>query len=112
MPIQLEITFAFQHPLSHYRGLSYQLKPEHQSALQTHVPDIDKLARAVLDALTGIVYEDDAQVASLVATKIYDSLDSTVICIRDLTPEGLWDAAETTDALPMGNGTQPSSGEG
>ena len=32
-------------------------------------PDLDKLARAVLDALTGIAWVDDAQVTDLVAAK-------------------------------------------
>ncbi len=36
-------------------------------------PDIDKLARAVLDAMTGIVFRDDAQVVSLLAAKRYHS---------------------------------------
>lgn len=35
-------------------------------------PDIDKLVRAVLDALTGVCYDDDAQVVMLLATKQYD----------------------------------------
>jgi crossover junction endodeoxyribonuclease RusA len=32
-------------------------------------PDIDKLARAVLDAITGVVIHDDAQIVALYATK-------------------------------------------
>jgi crossover junction endodeoxyribonuclease RusA len=35
-------------------------------------PDIDKLGRAVLDALTGIVYTDDKQVVRLDLSKHYD----------------------------------------
>ena len=34
-------------------------------------PDIDKLARASLDALTGVGFRDDAQVVRLVASKRY-----------------------------------------
>lgn len=34
-------------------------------------PDIDKLARAILDALSGIIYEDDKQVIWLSAEKRY-----------------------------------------
>lgn len=34
-------------------------------------PDIDKLARACLDALTGVTFKDDAQVVRLVAEKRY-----------------------------------------
>lgn len=32
-------------------------------------PDLDKLVRSVLDALTGIVYKDDSQVSELTASK-------------------------------------------
>jgi len=34
-------------------------------------PDLDKLVRAVLDALTAICYVDDSQVVELYAKKIY-----------------------------------------
>jgi len=34
-------------------------------------PDIDKLARALLDALTGVAYEDDGQVVALTVRKMY-----------------------------------------
>jgi len=34
-------------------------------------PDSDKLTRAVLDALTGVVWRDDSQVVGLVVTKAY-----------------------------------------
>ena len=34
-------------------------------------PDLDNVVKAVLDALNGVVYRDDAQVVNLVATKRY-----------------------------------------
>lgn len=34
-------------------------------------PDLDKLARGILDALTGLVYVDDAQVIALTVRKLY-----------------------------------------
>lgn len=34
-------------------------------------PDIDKLARAVLDAMTHIAFADDAQIVTLTARKLY-----------------------------------------
>lgn len=37
----------------------------------TTKPDLDKLARAVKDALTGVLWTDDSQVAQLVAEKVY-----------------------------------------
>ena len=34
-------------------------------------PDLDKLLRAAFDALSGVVYGDDAQIVSVIARKIY-----------------------------------------
>lgn len=38
-------------------------------------PDLDKLIRAVLDALTGIAYTDDSQVVRILAQKSYGSVE-------------------------------------
>ena len=46
-------------------------------------PDIDKLARAVLDALTGVAYEDDEQVVKLTASKEYAETEGAWIKIID-----------------------------
>ena len=43
--------------------------PKNKKALASKRPDIDKLARAVLDALTDVVFQDDSQVVELVAQK-------------------------------------------
>lgn len=41
-------------------------------------PDLDKLIRALLDALTGVVYVDDCQVADIHAVDVFsDSIDDT-----------------------------------
>jgi crossover junction endodeoxyribonuclease RusA len=40
----------------------------------TTKPDIDKLARAVLDALTDVAYRDDSQVCALLVEKRYDNI--------------------------------------
>ena len=41
----------------------------------TKAPDLDKCARAVLDALTSVVWHDDAQVVDLVAAKRYAGIE-------------------------------------
>lgn len=38
-------------------------------------PDTDNVAKAILDAMNGIVYEDDAQVAGLIVQKFYAEKD-------------------------------------
>jgi len=60
-PIQLHIIFFMPRPVS---------RPKKHTAPDVR-PDLDKLARAVLDALTGIAWRDDAQVCVLSATKVY-----------------------------------------
>lgn len=44
-------------------------------------PDVDKLARAILDALTGIVYHDDSQVIGIDANKYFDDVPRAEIAL-------------------------------
>lgn len=44
-------------------------------------PDLDKLARAVLDALTGVVFEDDSQVCRLDAVKDYGEVPGCLVSV-------------------------------
>ena len=41
----------------------------------TKRPDLDKLVRGIMDALTAVVWQDDSQVCELVATKHYVEAD-------------------------------------
>jgi Holliday junction resolvase RusA-like endonuclease len=51
--------------------------------LPTVKPDVDKLARAVLDALTGIAYRDDAQVTTLSVRKEYGDFAATTVTVME-----------------------------
>jgi Holliday junction resolvase RusA-like endonuclease len=47
-------------------------------------PDADKLGRALLDALTGIAYDDDGQVVALSVRKIYaDQVRARVVVMAE-----------------------------
>jgi len=46
-------------------------------------PDLDKLARAVMDALEGIIYADDSQVVRLTAEKVYNPFKGADIEIKE-----------------------------
>lgn len=62
----------FVRPASHYgrrKGTPY-LKPD-APAFPGRVGDVDKLARALLDALTGLIWGDDDQVVLLTGRKLY-----------------------------------------
>jgi len=71
-PAYLEAAFRFPRPKSHYRTGKHagELKPAAPSNCPTR-PDLDKLTRALGDAITGIALTDDAQIAELLATKTY-----------------------------------------
>ena len=57
-PVVVELAFLMPRPKSARPG-----------AAATKRPDLDKLVRAVLDALTGIAFVDDSQVIRIDATK-------------------------------------------
>ena len=46
---------------------------QHKTKTGYHIsrPDLDNIVKAILDGLNGVVFEDDAAVASIVATKQY-----------------------------------------
>lgn len=64
--VRVELWFSMPRPKSHG-------KPGRKSWAAEHVtrPDLDKLVRTVLDALTGIVWADDSQVVEVAARKCY-----------------------------------------
>lgn len=56
-----------------------------ESGLFTSKPDLDNLAKAILDACNGIVFQDDAQIAVLLAAKAYGDTAYTSVVIRPAT---------------------------
>ncbi|MDU7384096.1 MAG: RusA family crossover junction endodeoxyribonuclease [Schaalia turicensis] len=61
--IRLDLHFVMPRPNSHY-GTGRNAHKLKESAPASHIqkPDLDKLVRAVGDALTGVAYVDDSQV--------------------------------------------------
>ncbi len=60
-PVMVSMTFYLPRPKS----------LRNEARAHTTRPDLDKLARSVGDALTGIVIADDGQIDTLVASKMY-----------------------------------------
>ena len=50
-------------------------------------PDIDNVVKAVLDAINGIAYEDDAQVVMISASKAYSERPRVEISVSDVMRE-------------------------
>lgn len=67
-PLRLEITFLLPRPKGHYGAKGVRPSAPSYPAVR---PDLTKLVRAVEDALTGIVWRDDAQVVDQSAMKAY-----------------------------------------
>lgn len=51
--------------------------------LPTSKPDIDNVAKAILDACNGVVFRDDAQVVMLTATKLFSEMPGVRVVIRE-----------------------------
>lgn len=72
-PVRVSLSFAPRaRPAAHYLPANRtrpqrQLRPD-APVWHTSAPDADKLARAALDAMTGVVFTDDRQVAVLHVT--------------------------------------------
>jgi len=72
-PADVRIAFLVQRPAGHYRtGRNAHLLRDGAPGYPAGKPDIDKLARAVLDGLTeGGAWKDDSQVVTLALAKRY-----------------------------------------
>lgn len=71
--IRIEATFFMPKPKSAPKRV----------VTMTKRPDIDKLERALLDALTGIIYKDDSQVTEMHTLKVYaESTDPVGVQVR------------------------------
>jgi len=75
--VSLQVVYGFTRPKGRDRG---RLEPCVR-------PDVDKLIRALMDALTGIAYHDDGQVVALSVRKIYAPVARMkVFVMADPTP--------------------------
>lgn len=75
-PVNVVIDFVFARPKSHLR----------KSGLREDAPrlprvDLDNAAKAVLDALNGVAWDDDSQVSRLVLEKSYGTEGRTTVRI-------------------------------
>lgn len=72
--VRVAALFVFPRPKHHYGSgrNSHVLKPTAPAWCSTK-PDADKLARAVGDAITGVLVRDDAQIVEWSIRKVYGS---------------------------------------
>lgn len=84
-PLELELWFHIVRIKGHYRSgrNSNQLKPNAPKR-PTKKPDTTKLTRAVEDALTGIIWRDDAQVVDQHCHKVYADEYGVYVTIKQV----------------------------
>lgn len=87
-PLAMSITFTMPRPKSHYgTGKNSGFLKSGVQLWHTFKPDATKLTRCLEDALTGVVWADDAQIAKQEVFKVYgDRLGADVI-ISELDPQ-------------------------
>jgi crossover junction endodeoxyribonuclease RusA len=93
-PVSVKIAFYFDRPKSTKKSVRYK----------TTKPDLDKLARAVLDALTGIAFDDDSQVTNLALSKHFGSPARAEITIEE---DESFQPISNIGNLPFGTFTRP-----
>lgn len=95
-PVAVELAFRLPRPKGHHgaRGL----RPSAPVWPATK-PDLDKLARAVLDACTGLVWTDDSQVVDLGLRKRYADGEpvGVTVTVRDLAARAPTADGDTVD---------------
>ena len=71
-PVFIGMLFQFPRPRAHFRTGTYSHVLRDDAPLyHINTPDVDKCARLVFDALTGIAWHDDKQAQIFEARKIY-----------------------------------------
>lgn len=80
-PVEVDLVFFLVRPRGHYNAAG-QLKPS-APAYPDKKPDVDKLERTILDALSKCVVDDDARVTRVVKEKRYaDSAAKAGVAVR------------------------------
>lgn len=80
--IEVILDFYLQIPKSW--SLKKRVAAEEGKIVPASRPDIDNLAKSILDGLNGIAYEDDSQIVSLILAKYYSNRPRIEIHIRSV----------------------------
>ena len=85
-PVRLSLRFVFPRP----QRLVWKKRPM-PAEWMTSKPDVDNLAKSVLDAVTGVLFKDDAQLCALTVEKLVAAGEQ---------PVGAWIHLETIEGPP------------
>lgn len=84
-PLDLEAVFYRPRPANHYgTGRNAAVLKRSAPLYPTTRPDATKLLRGIEDALTGVLYRDDAQIVRQVISKEWGEPARVVIVIKEI----------------------------
>jgi Holliday junction resolvase RusA-like endonuclease len=87
-PLELRIIFYLPRPKSHYgSGKNAGVLKASAPIFHTSKPDTTKLLRSTEDALKGIAWNDDCQVAVQNAVKLYSNRPGALISLGEAIPQ-------------------------
>lgn len=87
VPVVVDIRCVMPYPKS-------ATKKQRQHAEHVKKPDVDNLAKGVLDALNGRAWTDDSQIAALMVIKRYGDVPGVRIRWTEMKPENLIEKEE------------------
>lgn len=82
MALQLEVTFYVLRPRGHYGAKGLKPSAPKYPAIR---PDCTKLLRSTEDALSGILWRDDAQIVLQIVRKVYGDRTGALIIVSPAT---------------------------
>ncbi len=83
----LDVSIVFYMPIP--KSITKKAKEAIEQGKTKHIkkPDLDNMAKAVLDALNGLAYKDDSQIVSLTLYKTYSEQPRTEVKIMEVTKD-------------------------
>jgi Holliday junction resolvase RusA-like endonuclease len=86
-PLYVELTFLLARPQGHYgTGRNHGIIRAGAPKFPGVRPDVSKLARPTIDALSGIVWRDDAQIVDERHKKVYETPTGCYVVVKELAP--------------------------
>lgn len=86
-PVELTVEFVLPRPAGHYTKAGGRLKKS--APAFPALPDLSKLVRAIEDAMSGVVYNDDRQIVRTVSSKRYAArggIGGALVGVREIEP--------------------------
>ena len=84
-PLRARIYFGLPIPKSETKENKLQMIQ--RKVFPTKKPDLDNLAKAVLDALNGVAYKDDCQIVTMLSRKNYAEAPYVKVILNDEKPK-------------------------